>query len=122
MSSHQPATSQLILISPILSSQTEAWRRFIQEIANGRSAAYVTSRHALKIQQERIWIHETTGGASVMLIIDAEMPDAVLQGLATSKRPFDQWFREQIFALLGNDLTQSLHKLLPDLLFDWQSS
>jgi hypothetical protein len=57
----------------------------------------------------------------IMFVIEAEMPEDVLRGLATSKRPFDQWFRQQVLALLGHDLTVSSHKLLPDLLFGWQS-
>ena len=121
MSPQQPVTPQLILISPILPGQVEAWRRFIQEIVNGRGDAHAASRHEMQIRQERIWIHETAGGAMIMFVIEAEMPEAVLRGLATSKQPFDQWFRQQILALLGHDLTLSSHKLLPDLLFGWQS-
>lgn len=121
MSQQQPDTPQLILISPILPGQVEAWRRFIQEIVNGRGDAYAASRQGMQIRQERIWIHETSGGAMVMFIIEAEWPEAVLQGLATSKRPFDIWFRQQVLALLGHDLTVSSYKLLPDLLFGWQS-
>ena len=121
MSPQQPVTPQLILISPILPGQVEAWRRFIQEIVNGHGDSHAASRHEMQIRQERIWIHEMAGGAVVMFVIEAEWPEAVLRGLATSKRPFDQWFRQQLLALLGNDLTQSAHKLLPDLLFGWQS-
>jgi hypothetical protein len=121
MFQQQPITPQLILISSILPGQVEAWRRFIQEIVNGQGEAHAASRQEMQIRQERIWIHEMAGGAMVMFVIEAEWPETVLRRLATSERPFDQWFRQQILALLGHDLTVSVHKLLPDLLFGWQS-
>jgi hypothetical protein len=87
---------QLILVSPILSGRTEACRRFVQEMCDGRGDAYAASRTALGIDEERIWIHETATAATVIILLETASPDDVLQALATSQRPFDCWFRQEL--------------------------
>jgi hypothetical protein len=68
---------QLILVSPILPGRTEACRRFVQEMCDGRGDAYAASRTALGIDEERIWIHETATAATVIILLEAASPDDV---------------------------------------------
>ena len=117
----QPDTQQLILVSPILPGRVEAWRRFVQDMAEGQSEAYAASRSRMDIQAERLWINETADGAVAVLVIEADHPDTALQPLATSQHPFDLWFRQQILTLLGHDLNRSSFRLAPDLLADYRS-
>ena len=111
---------QLILVSPILPGQTEACRRFVQKINDGWGDAYATSRAGMGICEERIWIHETATAATVIFLIETGTPDAVLAALASSQRPFDRWFRQQVLALLGLDLAEAGHRLMPELVFGWR--
>ena len=111
---------QLILVSPILPGQTEACRRFVQKINDGWGDAYTASRAGMGIHEERIWIHETATAATVIFLIETGTPDAVLDALARSQHPFDCWFRQQVLALLGLDLTEASHKLMPQLVSGWR--
>lgn len=117
----QPDTQQLILVSPILPGRVEAWRRFVQDMAEGQSEAYAASRSRMHIHAERLWINETADGAIAVMVIEADHPDRAMQALATSQHPFDRWFRQQILALLGHDLNRSSFRLAPDLLADYRS-
>ena len=106
---------QLLLVSPILPGQTEACRRFVQKINDGWGDAYTASRAGMGIHEERIWIHETATVATVIVLIETGSPDAVLEALVSSQRPFDCWFRKQVVTLLGLDLAQASYKLMPEL-------
>ena len=111
---------QLLLVSPILPGQTEACRRFVQRINDGWGDAYTASRAGMGIHEEQIWIHETAAAATVIFLIEARSPDAVLQALASSQHPFDRWFRQQVQALLGLDLTGASPTLMPELVSGWR--
>jgi len=118
----QPDTQQLILVSPILPGRVEAWRRFVQDMADGQSEAYAASRNRMHIQAERLWINETADGAIAIMVIEADQPDKALQALATSQHPFDLWFRQQVLALLGHDFSRTDFRQAPDLLTEFHSS
>jgi hypothetical protein len=111
---------QLLLVYPILPGQTEACRRFIQEMNDGRGEAYAASRAGMIIHDERIWIHETATTATIIFLLETESPGDVLHALATSEQPFDRWFRQQLLALCGLDLAEASHKLVPHLISAWQ--
>jgi hypothetical protein len=111
---------QLILVSPILPGRTEACRRFVQEMCDGRGDAYAASRTALGIDEERIWIHETATAGTVIILMETAAPDDVLQALATSQRPFDCWFRQELRYVSGLNLAEGSHKLMPELVSGWR--
>lgn len=111
---------QLMLVSPILPGRTEACRRFVQEMCDGRGDAYAASRTALGIDEERIWIHETATAGTVIILLETASPDDVLQALATSQRPFDCWFRQELRNVSGLDLAEARHKLMPELVSGWR--
>ena len=122
MPDRQPALQQLILVCPILPGQVEAWRRFVQETAENRNEAYVQSRAHMNIWAEHIWIHETAEAALAILVIETDQPNQMLHLMKTSEWPFDSWFRQQLLAHLGVDVGTSIHKYLPELVFEWQAA
>ena len=86
-----------------------------------RRLEYEASRRRLGIYAERSWISQRHPGKQAIIVIKAENLEQVLLNLGTSTVPFDDWFRKQVFALQGVDLTQSPQKLLPDLVWEWQA-
>jgi hypothetical protein len=112
----------VIVVAPILPGKTEAWRRFIQEMWGARYQDYIASRRRLGIQVERAWISETQQWAIGLIAIEADQMEQTLTALASSEHPFDCWFREQLLALQGLDLTRAGLALLPDLVFAWRDA
>ena len=110
-----PPELTITLITPILPGKAEAWRRFIQEMTEDRQTEYEASRHRLGITGERAWIAETLHTAVAIMTIATQHPEQLITQLATSDWPFDQWFRGQLLALQGIDLT----KLYLDLVLNW---
>ncbi len=72
------------------------------------------------VSDERIWIHETVTVATVIIVMETSSPDDTLQALATSQRPFDRWFRQEMLAVSGLDLAEASHKLMPELVSSWR--
>jgi hypothetical protein len=112
----------IIIVAPILPGKAEAWRRFIQEISGSRRQEHEASRQRLGIRAEWVWINETRQRTRGIILIAAEHLEQALVALVTSDHPFDRWFREQLLALQGLDLTQLDPAFLPDLVFAWSGN
>jgi hypothetical protein len=109
----------IIVVAPILPGKAEAWRRFIQEISGSRWGEYEASRRRLGIRVECAWISETRPRTSGIILIVADHLEQALAAMAASDHPFDCWFREQLLALQGLDLTRPDPAFLPNLVFAW---
>lgn len=98
----------VILAVPLLPDKAEAWRRFCQEMMGRRRQQYERSRRRLEIAREAAWLVPVTGADMAIIVIAAPDLEAALNKIATSQRPFDRWFRRQIFEIHGVDLSDSL--------------
>ena len=112
----------IIFAAPILPGRSEGWRRFLQEMMESRRPEYEESRLRLGISEERTWIAETVNGNVAVVAVIAAQPQQVLVRLATSDLAVDRWYREQLLALQGFDLTKPLSRASPELVLDWQAS
>lgn len=112
----------IIFAAPILPGRSEEWRRFLQEMMETRRSEYEESRRRLGISEERTWIAETVNGTVAVIAVAATQPEQVLARLATSDLAVDRWYREQLLALQGFDLTKPLGRASPELVLEWQES
>jgi hypothetical protein len=111
----------IVFAAPILPGKSEGWRRWLQEMIEVRRPEYEASRRRLGVSGERVWIAETVNGTVAVIAMVAAQPEQVLVQLATSDRPFDCWYREQLLALQGFDLTKPLSRVSPELVLEWQA-
>ena len=109
----------IIFAAPVLPGQSEVWRRCLQEMIEARRPEYEESRRRLGISGERVWVAETVNGNVVVIAVAAAQPSQVLAQLATSDHQFDCWYREQILALQGFNITKPLSRAPPELVLDW---
>jgi hypothetical protein len=119
----QPKTGPFTVafVVPILPGKSEVWRRFVQEIMGSRRTEYAESRQRLGITREWAWLIETGRGDVAIVSIETEQPEPVTAHLATSELPFDRWYREQLLALQGFDLTQPPATAPPELILEWSA-
>lgn len=61
----------------------------------------------------------TPHGDLILGHLEAPDPGAVFAGLAVSTEQFDIWFREQVLAITGVDLSQ-MPEALPECVFHWK--
>ena len=110
---------RVILAAPLLPERAEAWRRFCQEMMGRRRQQYERSRRRLKIQREAAWLVSAPHGAVAVIAIDAPDPTATLEKMATSRQPFDRWFRRTVFEIHGLDLSRPLGERADERVFQW---
>ncbi|HBY94173.1 MAG TPA: hypothetical protein DEP84_09460 [Chloroflexi bacterium] len=118
--SQQGGCFTIMFAAPILPGRSEVWRRWLQEMIESRRPEYEESRRRLGVSGERVWIAETVNGTVAVIAVVAAQPEQVLAQLATSDRPFDRWYREQLLALQGFDLTKPLSRASPELVLEWR--
>ena len=93
---------------PVLPGQEEADRRFFAELQGPRRAEYEAAWRGLGVRAERVWHQPTPQGTMAVVYLEADDVGRFFAGLATSDDPFVVWWRGQIQAIHGGDLTQPL--------------
>lgn len=104
---------------PVLPGQEAADRQFITEIQGPRRAAYEATWRRFGVHAERIWHQVTPQGTVAVVYLELDDPGQLFGGLATADDPFVVWFREQILAIHGLDLTQPPSGPPNELLHEW---
>lgn len=100
---------KISLSIPILPGQTEAWRRFVQELQGPWRKEWAEWRQRVGIHELQFQL-QTSSQQTVVLLqarIDQEMGHAPLW--AAENAPFDRWLRKQLLLLHGVDLLQLGH-------------
>jgi hypothetical protein len=93
---------------PVLPEMVERNRAFAAELAGPRRTEHEASRARLGLTREQVWMQHTPHGVLSIVLLEGENIGQAFAGLATSTDPHDVWWREQILAIHGIDLTQPL--------------
>ena len=97
----------------------ERWRRLYQELAGPRLDQLEASCRQVGITQVQVRLLQLLHGELMLITLHTQEPQQTLQELATSRRPFDRWLREQLQILLGWNLQEVLSEPQDDLVFAW---
>jgi len=97
----------------------ERWRRLCQELAGPRLDQWEASCRQAGITRVQVRLLQLPHGELMLITLHTQEPQQTLQELATSRRPFDRWLREQLQALLGWNLQEVLAEPQRDLIFAW---
>ena len=97
----------------------ERWRRLCQELAGPRLDLLETSCRQAGITQVQVRLVQLLHGELMLITLHTHEPHQTLQELATSRRLFDSWLREQLQALLGWNLQEVLAEPQDDLILAW---
>ena len=99
----------------------ERWRRLCQELAGPRLDQLEACCRQAGITQVQVRLVQLLHGELMFMTLHTQEPQQTLQELATSRRPFDRWLREQLQALLGWTLQEVLADPQGDLIFAWSA-
>ena len=84
-----------------------------------RASEHRKSRARHGITREATWIQPTPTGDVVVVLLESGNLAASLSGIATSKEPFDAWFRAHLKTVHGVDLATGMH--LPEQILDYSA-
>ena len=99
----------------------ERWRRLCQELAGPRLDQVEEFCRQVGITQVQVRLVQLIHGELMLITLDTQEPQKTLQELATSRRPFESWLREQLQALLGWGMQEVLTDPHGDLIFAWSA-
>jgi hypothetical protein len=95
-------------VVPVLPGMSERNREFAQELLGARRAEFERSRARHGIISEQVWTQETPQGTFSVVYLEAADIGQAFGGLAASDDPFDAWWRGEILAIHGVDLSRPL--------------
>ncbi len=99
----------------------ERWRRLCQELAGPRLDQLEASCRQAEITQVQVRLVQLLHGELMLMTLHTQEPQQTLLELATSRRPFDRWLREQFQVLLGWNVQEVLADPQGDLIFAWST-
>jgi hypothetical protein len=107
----------MTLFAPLLPGKEEEWRRFVQEVIEGRLPEYEQLRQCMGIRNESVWLARTKAGETVVVHLEVEGATSIGPGLATSEAPFDVWLTERLLELHGDALVHAPRRAAAKLIF-----
>ena len=114
--------AQLQIVCLLRPGTQEQWRRLYQEVAESRREEFEGSCRHMGITQVQVRLVQMLHGDLMLMTLHTQEPQQTLKALATSDRPFDNWLRKQLQALLGwnvQDVLSGLPDPQGDLIFTW---
>ena len=109
-------------VVPVLPGQEEADRRFFAELQGPRRAEYEAAWRGLGLRVERTWHQQTPQGTVAVVYLEADDLGRAFAGIATSTDPFVAWWRGQILADHGVDMSQPLPGPPNEQVHDWSDA
>lgn len=93
--------SACLFAAPVLPGMEEAWRRFLQEVAESRTE-YGRLRDRLGLLWESVWLVPSARGYATVayLEFDGDL-DGFARRLAAADEAFDLWFKEGVSGCHG---------------------
>lgn len=109
---------EIAFVRPIHPDKTEEYKRFIHDLQVSRREEYVEARRLMGVKRIKLWIQRTRRGDLLITYYDVEDVDRLEEGLTSSQRPFDVWFRERVREYHGVSLEEGPQGAPPELILD----
>jgi hypothetical protein len=107
---------------PVLPGKEEELRTFAHELAGARRDAAAEFYRSLEVTHESWHLQNTPHGAWVIGVTEVNAPiELKAKEYAASNRPFDRWFKDQVYQLSG--VNPDLEPLGPptEMLFEFDA-
>lgn len=104
--------------APVAWEKVGALLSFFGDVRGARSDEMLSSRRAISIWRESVFINETPMGPVVCVYIEGDDPQRANESFAASRSAFDVWFKHEVGAVLSLNLDEPLPEIRTIL--DWQ--
>ena len=107
-------------VVPILPGKTEAVKRLSAETSGPRRSEMEEFQRRVGITKQEIWLQQTPNGDMAIVNLETNDVGRLFQELASSDKPFDRWYVQQLKEIHGIDPSQPLPQ--NELAFEWRAS
>jgi hypothetical protein len=91
---------------PVLPGQEELDRKTLGEMSEARRDEYEAAARRAGITRQIVWHQQTPQGTVAVVYVEADDPLAALGEFGSSDEPFNSWFRDQMKAVHGVDISE----------------
>jgi Family of unknown function (DUF6176) len=109
-------SSSVGLALPVLAGKEGDARLFAASLKD-KKKEYEKSFKDFKIKKEAVYLQQLPGSSTLIIFVEADDAGKALSDLSLSTAPFETWFKDEIKAIAGIDLSQFRENPPPELLF-----
>ncbi|HVF79997.1 MAG TPA: hypothetical protein VNA28_17020 [Solirubrobacteraceae bacterium] len=91
---------------PVVPGKEELDRSTLDEMRGVRRDGYEAALRDAGITRHAIWHQETPGGTVAVVYVEGDDPEGAIAQFGSSDEPFNAWFRDQMKAVHGVDISQ----------------
>jgi hypothetical protein len=102
---------------PVLPDQADRFQRFMEELNGARKEGFRASRVALGVR-ERTFLQHSPMGDLVVVTLEGDDPAGAFASFGQGSDAFTTWFKAEVAALHGVDLSAPPAYPLPELVID----
>jgi hypothetical protein len=103
----------------VIQNKVPAWKAWIRDLTESRKEEFEAFNERMELTLHRVWLTQGHEGPLVIVAVDGPGAKDYLRKLASSKEPFDRWFRERITEYHGVDFSK-LDVVPPsEMYLDW---
>jgi hypothetical protein len=102
---------------PVLPDQADRFQRLIDDINGARKEGFRASRVAMGVR-ERTFLQHSPMGDLVVVTLEGDDPAAAFASFGQGSDPFTAWFKAEVEAVHGVDLSAPPAYPLPELVVD----
>jgi hypothetical protein len=95
------ATTEYLIVAPILPERREVWLDMMREITGPRYEEWADHHRRMGVKREVVWEQRFPDMDVAIVAIDGVDPDLILDKMSVSEHPFDIWFRDRIIEATG---------------------
>ncbi len=106
---------------PVLEAKADDWKAWVLECMGPRREEFDRFNERMGLTLHRAWLMQTRQGPLAIVVFDGPGAENFLQKLATSREPFDRWFRERISEYHAIGFSRPDILSLGELFLDWQA-
>ena len=110
-----------VMAIPIIQNKVPAWKAWIRELTESRKEEFETFNERMELTLHRVWLTQGREGPLAIVVIDGPGAKDYPRNLASSKEPFDQWFRERATEYHGVDLSKLDAVPQSEMYLDWHA-
>jgi hypothetical protein len=92
---------------PVAAGKEEDWRRVLQELEGSRFGEAERTGRRLGVYAVWVWLQRTQGGATAIVLVEAEDTARALSMLADSDEIFERWLKRRIEEFHGVDVSRA---------------
>jgi hypothetical protein len=113
--------SSMAVALPILPGKTPQWQHLIDDITTRRRGEVDAFHRRFGLTRANWYLNQTPGGDVAIVVLEGPDAAGAFAQWAQSQDPFDVWFKTEVGALYGLDMSQPPAGPEPRMVYEYRA-